>query len=151
MIMLLLTIIIFSLLIFKNSLYFTISLLFISISTLSYLCLNTYLNTLTGLILVIVYVGAIIILIGYICAIRPNLILEPDYSSLFLVFIFLILTFFLNKTYSNVFNSTHLSLVDFFYSFQGFFLFFSLIFILFITLLIVTTQYSVPKGPFRSI
>jgi len=109
------------------------------------------LNTLTGLILVIVYVGAIIILIGYICAIRPNLILEPDYSSLFLVFIILILTFFLNKTYSNVFNSTHLSLVDFFYSFQGFFLFFSLIFILFITLLIVTTQYSVPKGPFRSI
>ena len=74
-----------SLFIFKNSLYFTIALLIISIFTLAFLVLNTYLTALTGFMLVIVYVGAIIVLIGYIFAVSPNLILEPNYSFLFLI------------------------------------------------------------------
>jgi hypothetical protein len=67
-------------------------LLAISILTLSSLVLNTYLNSLTAFMLVIVYVGAMIVLIGYICAIRPNLVLEPDYSILY-VFLVLLLAF----------------------------------------------------------
>jgi len=141
----------FSLFVFKNSLYFTMMLLFISVFTLSSLVLNTYLNSLTAFILIIVYVGAIIVLIGYICAIRPNLVLEPDYSILYL-FILIILTFFILDSFSvPVFNTSTFTLVDFFYSFQGLFVFLSLVFILFLTLLIVTSQYSVPQGPFRSL
>lgn len=140
-----------TLFVFKNSLYFTIILLIISILTLSSLVLNTYLNTLTAFILVIVYVGAIIVLIGYICAISPNLVLEPDYSLLLPFWVLLIVFFMVDSFSMPVFNMSTFTLVDFFYSYQGLFLFLSLVFILFLTLLIVTSQYSVPHGPFRSL
>lgn len=140
-----------TLFVFKNSLYFTIMLLTISILTLSALVLNTYLNSLTAFMLVIVYVGAMIVLIGYICAISPNLVLEPDYSLVYL-FIFILGSFFLLDSFSGpVFNTSTFTLVDFFYSYQGLFVFISLVFMLFLTLLIVTSQYSVPQGPLRSL
>lgn len=140
-----------TLFVFKNSLYFTITLLRISVLTLSALVLNTYLNTLTAFMLVIVYVGAIIVLIGYICAISPNLVLEPDYSLVY-VFILLLSRFFILDSFSSpVFNMSDFTLVDFFYSFQGLFVFVSLVLILFLTLLMVTSQYSVPQGPLRSL
>jgi hypothetical protein len=140
-----------TLFVFKNSLYFTIMLLTISVLTLSSLVINTLLNTLTAFMLVIVYVGAIIVLIGYICAISPNLVLEPDYSITYL-FVSLFFTFTILDSFSTpTFNTSTFTLVDFFYSYQGLFVFISLVFILFITLLIVTSQYSVPQGPFRSL
>ena len=140
-----------TLFIFKNSLYFTMILLTISILTLSSLVLNTFISSLTAFILVIVYVGAMIVLIGYICAIRPNLVLEPDYSFGYF-FSFLLISFILLDSFSSpVFNMSTFTLVDFFYSYQGLFVFISLVLILFLTLLIVTSQYSVPQGPFRSL
>lgn len=141
----------FSLLIFKNSLYFTIILLFVSITTLIYLVLNTYIASLTAFMMVIVYVGAIIVLIGYICAVSPNLLLEPDYKwikySLFLRASIALV----DKFSYPQFNSTIFTIVDYFYSLQGIFVFMSLVFILFFTLLIVTSQYSLPQGPLRSL
>jgi len=126
-------------------------LLTISVLTLSSLVINTLLNTLTAFMLVIVYVGAIIVLIGYICAISPNLVLEPDYSITYL-FVSLFFTFTILDSFSTpTFNTSTFTLVDFFYSYQGLFVFISLVFMLFITLLIVTSQYSVPQGPFRSL
>ncbi len=140
-----------SLLFFKNALYYTIALLVISICMLRYLTLNVYLTTLTALILVIVYVGAIIILIGYICAVSPNLNLEPDFRYLFLVFFMLsILLIFFKQEVSSL-SLTLSTITDFFYRTQGVFLFFILILMLFISLLIVTSQYSSPRGPFRCI
>ncbi len=44
-------------------------------------------STLAAFMLVIVYVGAIIVLIGYICAISPNILLEPDYSNISIILI----------------------------------------------------------------
>ena len=146
----LLLLIVFSIFIYKNSLYYTISLLIISFTVLGFLTLNTYMSFLTSFMLIIVYVGAIMVLIGYICAIRPNLLLEPDYSILYFFFIYLLLTFFFSSYNSSMFNISTRTIVDYFYSYQGIFIFFTLVFILFITLLIVTSQYSVPKGPFRS-
>ncbi len=140
-----------TLFIFKNSLYFTMILLTISILTLSSLVLNTFLSSLTAFILVIVYVGAMIVLIGYICAIRPNLVLEPDYSLGYFFSLLLISFILLDSFSSPVFNMSTFTLVDFFYSYQGLFVFISLVLILFLTLLIVTSQYSVPQGPFRSL
>lgn len=143
--------IVFSLFIFKNSLYFTIILLLISIIRLSFIVLNSFLISLTGFIIVIVYVGAMIILIGYICAVRPNLNLEPNYSNLGL-FLLLFLSFIiLNKFNYQQFSSRSSTLVEYFYSFQGIFIFITLVFILFLTLLIVTSQYSLPQGPLRSL
>jgi len=140
-----------TLFVWKNSLYFTIILLLISISTLSSLVVLTYMSTLTAFMLVIVYVGAMIVLIGYICAIRPNILLEPDYSNLSSIFV-LLLSFFLSGGFDYpAFNSTPFTLSDFFYSYQGFFLFLTLVAMLFMTLLMVTSQYSIPRGPFRSL
>jgi len=140
-----------TLFVFKNSLYFTMFLLCISVFTLRYLVLNTYLTSLTAFIIVIVYVGAIIVLIGYICAITPNLILEPDYSNGY-IFTFFALSFYMLERFTTpVFSNTTFTLRDYFYSFQGLYLFLCLVLILFITLLIVTSQYSVPHGPFRSL
>lgn len=140
-----------TLFVFKNSLYFTMMLLSMSIFTLSSLVLNTYLGTLTAFMLVIVYVGAIIILIGYICAISPNLVLEPDYSLILPFFVLLVSFLTLDSFSTPVFNTSRFTLVDFFYSYQGLFVFVSLVFMLFLTLLMVTSQYSVPQGPFRSL
>jgi len=140
-----------SLLFFKNSLYYTLALLFISIRILRYLTLNVYLSTLTALILIIVYVGAMMILIGYICAVSPNLNLEPDFSLIIpIIFISVFIFLFFKKGRSS-FNLTTFTMTDFFYSSQGLIIFFILVFILFISLLIVTSQYSTPRGPFRSI
>jgi hypothetical protein len=140
-----------TLFVFKNSLYFTITLLAISMLTLASLVLNTYLRTLTAFMLVIVYVGAIIVLIGYICAISPNLVLEPDFR-LVSPFVAIFFTFALFEDFkAPTFNLSTFTLVDFFYSYQGLFVFLSLVFILFLTLLMVTSQYSVPQGPFRSL
>lgn len=140
-----------TLFVFKNSLYFTIILLVISVVTLSSLVLNTYLRTLTAFMLVIVYVGAMIVLIGYICAISPNLVLEPDFRFI-LPFTLVFLAFMLFEGFKvPTFNMSTFTLVDFFYSYQGLFIFSSLVLILFLTLLMVTSQYSVPQGPFRSL
>ena len=143
--------IILSLYIFKNSMYFTIALLSISFIVLRYLALYTYLTFLTVFILIIVYVGAMIVLIGYICAVSPNLILEPNYNTSYFSILLVIIYTLFNNYNTSFFNSTTVSLVDFFYSYQGLFLFSFLVIILFVTLLIVTCQYTVPNGPFRSV
>jgi hypothetical protein len=96
-------------------------------------------------------VGAIIVLIGYICAISPNLSVEPDYRVVYIFLVSLPLFFLFGFIDLSYFSITRFTMVDYFYSYQGVLIFFVLIIMLFVTLLIVTTQYSVPKGPFRSI
>ena len=137
--------------IFKNSLFYTIALLLITFLVLCYLALNRYLTFLRAFILVIVYVGAIIVLIGYICAIRPNLVLEPRYNNIFVLSIIFFLIIIFDSIAFSTFSLTTSTIVDYFYSYQGIYIFLVLVLILFITLLIVTSQYSVPRGPFRSV
>ena len=143
---------IFSLLfIYKNPLFYISALLITSIISFMYLVLNSFVSTLTGLILVIIYVGAIIILIGYICAVSPNLILKRNFNYIYL-WVFLLISYFITSTLtsSNFITST-LTLTDYFYSLNGLISFLIITLILFITLLIVTSQFTSPKGPFRSI
>lgn len=127
------------------------SLLIVSLLVLSYLALHTYLTFLTAFMLVIVYVGAMMVLIGYICAICPNLSVEPDFSFVYIFLVFLPIFFFFSHINFTYFSITRSTMVDYFYSYQGVLIFFILVTMLFVTLLIVTTQYSVPKGPFRSV
>jgi hypothetical protein len=139
-----------SLFIWKNSLYFAIVLLIVSTTSLFSLVILTFMSTLTSFILVIVYVGAIMVLIGYICAVRPNLVLEPDYTFVMPLLFSLLLFIFVAPMTSPTFTFVLFALSDFYYSWQGVFLFLTLVTILFVTLLIVTSQYSTPRGPFRS-
>jgi len=53
-------------------------------------------RTLMIILIVVVYIGAMIILIGYICAVSPNLITSPSFSYLRLVFLFLFVSLLAN-------------------------------------------------------
>lgn len=66
--------------VYVNTLYYTFSLLAVVVLLLYTLVSNSALHTLTMLMFLIVYVGAMIILIGYICAISPNLIVSSSFS-----------------------------------------------------------------------
>nr|UBX38539.1 NADH dehydrogenase subunit 6 [Brachionus calyciflorus] len=148
----LLSLLFISMFVYVNTLYYSMVLLAIVLSLLYILVSNLMLHTLTMIMVAIVYIGAMMILIGYTCAICPNLILTPSHLSSVLS-LFLILTpFFIFPTnFSPVFNSTFIPMTTYFYSYSGVLVFLSLIFMLFITLLMVTSQYMTPKGPFRSV
>lgn len=138
--------------IFSNSLFYIISLLFVSLFTLIYLTFMNYIRILIFLLIMIIYIGAIIIFIGYICAICPNI--KFSYN-LFLLPFLLFASFFtfltMNRVRVNVLSSKSDSLLDYLFSYWGLPMFILVVFMLFITLLIVTSQYSSPQGPFRSV
>lgn len=135
---------------YSNSLFYTISLLLFCSFILFVLVCSNYISSFIFLLLIIVYCGAIIILIGYVCAVCPNLSFIPNmsYSFYSLFFIILIPTIF-SISLPTIF-STSLTHFTFFYTSYGSMLFLLLVLILFITLLLVTSQYLSPKGPFRS-
>ena len=138
--------------VYVNTLFYSIVLLAIVLSLLYILVSNLIMHTLTMIILAIVYIGAMIILIGYICAICPNLILAPSHIGL-LFYLTVILSPFLLFPFTStpVFNISFIPIVNYFYSYSGLLVFITLVLILFMTLLIVTSQYITPKGPFRSV
>ena len=142
--------ILLSLTIFINSIYYSLCLLAFIISLLYFIVSINIISSLTMIMLCIVYVGAIIILIGYICAICPNIIVESS-RSIVLVLISSTLLFLLFSPIWFPTFSIVVPIVDYFYSLSGAFMFFVVIFMLFLTLLIVTSQYLTPKGPFRSV
>lgn len=113
---------------------------------------SNYIRTLMIILIVVVYVGAIIILIGYICAVSPNLVTRPSFSYLSLVFFSMLFTFVFNTaSVSTGLESFKIgTLLDFFFRDWGVSIFVLIVFILFFTLLIVTSQYRSPQGPFRS-
>jgi hypothetical protein len=141
-----------STLLFPNSLYFVFILLSNVILVLYYLVSSLCLSVLTILIFLIVYLGAIIILIGYICAVCPNLNLSSSVILSPLISLSLLSTLLLSYlTFPSLPLSSVSTVTEFFYSSSGLFVFAVLILILFLTLLIVTSQYSTPTGPFRSV
>lgn len=138
--------------VYVNTLFYSMVLLAIVLALLYLLVSNLMMHTLTMIMLAIVYIGAIMILIGYICAICPNLILTPSHLSLGVYLVLIGVPFLLFPFRRRlVFNSSFIPIVNYFYSYSGLLVFLTLVFILFITLLMVTSQYMTPKGPFRSV
>lgn len=138
--------------VFCNVLFYIISLLALSIIVLFWLVRSNQLSTLMFLLILIVYVGAIMILIGYVCAVSPNFNLTPIYENYWLI-VFLPIIYFFYESYLGVLRESAKSgaLLDYFFRSWGFFFFLIVVFMLFLTLLIVTSQYRSPQGPFRSI
>lgn len=138
--------------IYVNTLYYSIALLLLVLTLLFILVRGHILHSLTIIMLAIVYIGAIIILIGYICAICPNLILSPLDLRNYAIVLFLITPIFLSPEVDTlVLDRCYVPMTNYFYSAAGGRIFLLLIFMLFVTLLIVTSQYITPKGPFRSV
>ncbi len=140
-----------TLLFFTNTMYYTITLLVVVFISLSSLVSMGVIRTLSSLMLVIVYVGAMIIIIGYICAVSPNFVTSSS-APLYLVSVFIAVSYFIcSPSFLVAGRVRFFSPVDYFYSPYGGFLFSTIVLMLFVTLLIVTSQYSSPKGPFRSV
>jgi len=138
--------------VFVNSLYYTLRLLTLTVVLLAALVLSLNISVLTMIMLCIVYLGAMMVLIGYICAICPNIVTSPvtsAYSFLFISCVFFSL-YFVRLT-SPINSPLSLNMVEFFYSAQGLSVFLVVLTMLFVTLLMVTCQYLTPKGPFRSV
>jgi NADH:ubiquinone oxidoreductase subunit 6 (subunit J) len=121
---------------------------------------NYFISSILGVIVVLVYLGAIIILIGYVCAVTPNFISRfnfndyiylPAIFSLALFFYLMTILFFPQNTFYVVYPTVKMS-IFLFSSFSGFVLLFSFIVLLLLTLLISTylgVKSSI-TGPFRS-
>ena len=151
MVYFLLTFLLFLLFAFVNTLFYSIGLLAISICLLFIISLSHQIRTLTVLMLLIVYVGAIIVLIGYVCAISPNLIVTQSLSVYLGVVLSILSILFGDKLWVLPSLFSYAPLSSFFYSSYGLVLFVLIALMLFVTLLIVTSQYLSPKGPFRAL
>jgi hypothetical protein len=108
------------------------------------------LQSLTGIMFLLVYLGAVIILIGYICAVSPNFITHSRINLGLCIFIFCGLSL-LMPTLPHIVRLPYSSPIRFFFSSRGLGVFLVIASMLFITLLIVTSNFSSPKGPFRSV
>lgn len=147
----LITLIVIIITVFSNALFYTVSLLMLSLIVLIWVVSSNLISTLMFLLIIIVYVGAIMIFIGYICAVCPNFVITPNFNYVYL-FLLSFLRYFLVSASSLVISSSKLgSLLDYFFRNWGVITFVIIAFMLFSTLLIVTSQYSSPQGPFRSV
>lgn len=135
--------------------YFLNTLYFVMVLTLFMLTLSVYsvflglVTPLFSIMLVIIYVGAMMVFIGYICAISPNILFVSFFSSYFILLgVFFPLIFVSSFPYS---FSIFTPLTDFLYSPSGLFLFVLIALVLFLVLIIVSSQFFSPQGPFRSV
>lgn len=141
---------IFSMFLFPNTIYFSLNLLLVVFTTLSFLFYSNIVTSLTVLMLLIVYVGAMMILIGYVCAVCPNVNFSVTPGSYSLIFLLTPLIFLLTPLSFST-PSSYFSSFNFFYTTLGLPIFLVVVFMLFLILLIVTSYYVSPKGPFRSV
>ena len=140
---------VFSMLLFPNTMYFRLNLLIVVFSTLSFMLYIGTIRSLTVLMLLIVYVGAIIILIGYVCAVCPNI--KFSNSNIVLPVTLLAPTLILLSPSQYLTPTIFSNSFNFFFTPLGLPVFFVVVLMLFIILLIVTSYYVSPKGPFRSV
>lgn len=115
-----------------------------------FLLSNFLMSSIIMYLLLIVYIGAMIILIGYVCAVCPNQQLIQT-SSLSLLFLTGFLFMFVPPFSPYFIGGFLVNPISFFYDVEGVLVFFTLILFLFICLLMVTSQSLSPKGPFRSV
>ena len=149
---LLISLFLIRLFVYTNSLYYSIFLIAFCLLILSYLVLMFSINILICFIFLIVYLGAMIVIIGYICCVTPNINLEPDYNWFYMIFLsFTVLVRPMYRFLVFPFYGTSLQQAILIYSFDMVLVFFTIVTILFLTLLGVRTPPSSPQGPFRSL
>lgn len=103
--------------------------------------------------ILLVYIGAMIIIIGYVCAVSPNPFYGPSLSPLLSVIFstLLRLTIYFSFDYFHpITSSTPFSSVSYLYGFIGLSVFFTLLFYIFIVLY-SASSFTQVNSPFRSI
>lgn len=134
-----------------RTMFYRVLLLLFRLRLLYFLSSSYCVSVLFYLLVCIIYIGAIIVLIGYICAVRPNVSFEVPPSSSLTFFLILLVGLVSTRRVNQPLTGLLGSIREYFYSYFGAPIFFILIFSLFFTLLIVTSYYLSRKGPFRSV
>lgn len=144
--------VIFTLFFFQTSIYYCFSLVLLVTRCLVFLRVNLLVTRFVVVVILIVYAGAVIIFIGYVSAVSPNYVsaVSPNYSLAVVVFIVVGSNIFFSRLSLVLPVSSSFSLAEFFYTSLGVEFLLVLLFSLFMTLLIVTSQYLCPVGPFRT-
>lgn len=141
---------------FPNALWFSIRLVILTLTVLIRLSSLGLVSALVSFIFILVYLGAIIIVISYICAIIPNSLLTARLKGLSLnIMVLSLFLSFLSLSFMPVFRlrplNASLNVLALLLNSQYLSAFFVVVLMLFFILLMVTTQYLAPKGPFRSV
>lgn len=134
-----------------STMFYRVLLLLFRLRLLYFLSSSYCVSVLFYLLVCIIYIGAMMVLIGYICAVRPNVSLEVRPSFRLTAFLMLLTVLYATGKVNQPLTAPLSSLREYFYSSFGAPVFFILIFSLFFTLLIVTSYYLSRKGPFRSV
>lgn len=145
------SIVVLLMMVYLNVLIYTVSLILISVVLLLKMCSFGELRTIIFILVIIVYVGAVMILVGYICAVCPNVDTSPSFTF-YRLFLPLFFIFYVTegKFLMLGFQKSD-CLLDFFLRRWGVMVFVFLVFIIFLVLLIVTSQFIYPQGPLRSL
>lgn len=142
------------LLVYINNILYVLSILFVSSYTLFFLVSNGLLSVLVFILITVVYVGAMMILIGYICAVCPNPILLPRFGYFVVGFTVRVVSWLISPFEFRLLGVSSRKVTffsDVFFRGWGLVSFVCIVLMLFVTLLMVTSQNSSPQGPFRSV
>lgn len=151
MVSVVLILLVFRLFLFPNRLFFVFSLLLIVFWCVLGSVKLGILSVLVALLICIIYVGAIIIIIGYVCAVAPNVGVSASLSISPLLLALVGGGLSLTRSGVPAVPACLADLGRVLYSYYGW-LFLSLtVAMLFFVLLIVTSQFYNPAGPFRSL
>lgn len=141
------------LIVLASPLFYSLILLFIRLFIISAATLYSVIPRLLGLLILLVYYGAIIILISYVCSVSPNL--NYDFYRLSDPLFLAILTIACGSLISlfvpiSVISFSPLILTSFFYSYAGSYCF-VLVCIFMLVVLFFCSIYTQVSSPFRSV
>lgn len=102
---------------FVNSLFYSLAVVGVSRIIMFYMVSSSKVSLLVFIFFIIVYVGAMMIFIGYICAVCPNFVVHSKFSFKFFVLLVFRGRFIVNINFMKIeFLSKQMVLVDYFYS-----------------------------------
>jgi hypothetical protein len=128
--------------------YYSITLVFSCLLLIGYLFVFGVLPSVLAIVFLLVYVGAMIIIVGYVCSVSPSIKSEYFFSSVTLSLVLLgfffraLVTFVLVSSYFSV-PSFPVSASEYMYSYSGVTLFFFLGFTLLLLLLLLSHIVSI--------
>lgn len=137
---------------FLTPLTISLLLVFTSLFLASIIGFNFLSRGLLLFAILLVYIGAMMIIIGYVCAVSPNPFYGPSLSpllSIILSFLVRSTAYFSFDYFNPITISTPFSSVSYLYGFMGLSVFFTLVFYIFIVLY-SASSFTQVNSPFRS-
>lgn len=138
----------------RHPFYYSLSLIIFSVRRIWYLFSMGVLSSILRIIILIIYVGAIMVIVGYICSVCPNFLFESSFSLKLAVYsvlvIFLLWYTLFSRVLTNIQPSPIFSMSNYYYRRFGVFSFTVLVAVL-LLLLVVASISIIVKSTLRGI